>query len=645
MPDSPHRLAARKNQPATAQDATELSFFRRKLWTIFLGLTFHSSIIVLTTMLVLIIQAATSKPRKYINRGYFIGLMLAFGACFTTTILIYVKYSERKRRKRKLQGLSMRLAALNEPELALHPRNPIQRDGIERIHTVINSWQHGNPPDRQDLRSIIGPRVQQSAIAHLAGTTNNPPYSPQSPHSPRCPHSPHHPHHHHHHVPHSPPAAAPPDAIEMQPLPPSRPAPAIPTTAHDLQRFLDHELQRQEAVKRRIRNWLQGVAETSSHAHQHPQRRDALVPLPLLRHRTEMPTLMAVPPHRRKGSGESAKEGEKGKLGEGRRIPPDPERLREIEKEIEMYLGVPAPPMRLAHSDDSEPASESESSQEGEWIASGKEKRSQISRGSSSMRSEQEEPEDEDEEYEERELEEIDYSNLPPAIPRPGGRARAPVLSDPITVLHVGKPPAKSPLSTTPQRSPPKSPLPPKSRSPSPPIPPKTTIPPNSPTASNPLPSKPGLSRTLHPASKQPFNPPSAAAAASHATPHHTSEINDFAEKWLQGIRMSVDVVTHNSSTAFSSSASARSLRPPDEEENRGGDRDEVNTVIGIGNADRNDGEGEGEGEGDRGWKGKGKVVMRGGISSYLGVEEMGEGRCAVGWLKGLLLGGRGRGM
>ncbi|KAL9576095.1 MAG: hypothetical protein Q9203_007803, partial [Teloschistes exilis] len=339
---------------------------------------------------------------------------------------------------------------------------------------------------------------------------------------------------------------------------------------------------RQEAVKRRIRNWLQGVAETSSHAHQYPQRRDALVPLPLLRHRKEVPTLMAVPPHRRKGSGESAKEGEKGKGGEGRRIPPDPERLREIEKEIEMYLGVPAPPMRLAHSDDSEPASESESSQEGEWMASGKGKRSQISRGSSSMRSEYEQEEDEEDEYEEREVEEIDYANLPSAIPRPGGRARAPVLSDPITVLHVGKPPAaKSPLSTTPQHSPPKSPSPPKSRSPSPPIPPK------SPTASKPLPSRPGLPQTPYPASKHPSKHPHSSAATSHATPHHASEIDDFAEKWLQGIRMSVDVVTHNSSTA---SSSARSLSPP-EEEDRGGERDELNTVIGIGNTDRNDGE------------------------------------------------------
>lgn len=34
--------------------------------------------------------------------------------------------------------------------------------------------------------------------------------------------------------------------------------------------------------------------------------------------------------------------------------------------------------------------------------------------------------------------EKIDYGNLPPAIPRDGARSRKPMLSDPITVLHVG---------------------------------------------------------------------------------------------------------------------------------------------------------------------------------------------------------------
>ncbi len=32
----------------------------------------------------------------------------------------------------------------------------------------------------------------------------------------------------------------------------------------------------------------------------------------------------------------------------------------------------------------------------------------------------------------------IDYSTLPPAIPRLGARGRDPMLSDPITVVHVG---------------------------------------------------------------------------------------------------------------------------------------------------------------------------------------------------------------
>ncbi|KAI4202058.1 MAG: hypothetical protein LQ350_002847 [Teloschistes chrysophthalmus] len=639
MPDSPHRLAARKNQPNTGQQTTEVSFFRRNRWIIFLGLTFHSSVIVLTTMLVLIIQAATSKPPKYINRGYFIGLMLAFGACFTTTIMIYIKYSERRRQKRKPQSLGVKLAALNEPELALHPPYPVVRDDVERIHNVINSWQHGHPPDRQDLRSILGPRMQQSAIAHLAGTTNNPPHSPRSPHHPP----------YHHETPHSPPPATPnADAIELKPLPPSRPAPPVPTTARDLQRFLDHELQRQEAVKRRIRNWLQGVVDNSTHeGHQYPQRRDSLIPLPLLKHRTEVPRLLAVPPHRRKGSGESGKgkelkgaEGEE--VGKGRRITPDPKRLREIEKEIEMYLGVPAPPMRLAYYN-SESASESSQEKEVEGWSLRLDRRGEEDKasqaGSNSGRSEQEheheqEVEDEIEDEEADEENGIDYSKLPLPIPRPGARARAPVLSDPITVLHVGKPPtAKSPLSTTPLSSTTPLPSPPLPKTPvpsTPHLPPTPTKPPQSPTASRQLGSKPGLPPTPHPSSKK-----------GSAQANRNSEIDDFAEKWLESIRMSVDVTMASSSASTISETDANTvIGYTHTDEDRWGSR-ERDRSDGYGGGDGGDG-----GEGGRVGKGKSKVVMRGGVSSSFGKwgeDGMGGVRYTGAWLKSLVSGARGR--
>ncbi|KAL8690656.1 MAG: hypothetical protein Q9218_003950 [Villophora microphyllina] len=254
----------------------EVSFVRRNIWIILLGLAFHSSLIVLTTMLVLIIQAAISKPPKYINRGFFIGLMLSFGTCFMSMVLIYMKYSERKRSRHRTEGLGINLEALNEPEPALPQLNTAPRD-IDALRTVIRNWEHGAQPTQQDLRSMMVSRNQPSAVANVAGDNNN---IRANTHCRRV---------------------IVPDNegnIELQTLPsPHQPLPHIPDTAIELQRFLDHELQRQEAIKRRISNWLQGISTAQETAHL-PQRRDSLVPLPLLKHRqiqVEVPQLQAVP--------------------------------------------------------------------------------------------------------------------------------------------------------------------------------------------------------------------------------------------------------------------------------------------------------------------------------------------------------------
>ncbi|KAL8660133.1 MAG: hypothetical protein Q9202_006789 [Teloschistes flavicans] len=522
MADSPHLPGTRRNHPVTAEQMTEVSFVKRHLWTILLGLIFNMSLVILTTMLVLIIQAAISKPPKYINRGYFIGLMLAFGTCFMTIVLLYVKYSERTRQKHKPQGLGIKLVPMNEPELALPPSHPVPRDDIERIQALIDNWQHGHPPERHDLRSILALRHQPSAIAHVAGATNN-----NHPHLP-CPH------HHHHHAPHP---LSPTHAIELQPLPPAppqRPAPAIPATARDLQRFLDHELQRQEAIKRRIRNWLQGISTTHDSS-TYPPRRDSLVPLPLLKHRTEVPRLMDVPAHRRKGSGASAFSGglkaERTKADgmgrQGRRIPPDPVRLREIDQEIETYLGIPAPPLRFAHA---VPAASE--------CAFGEEQGPRIRAEGLGLRLHERQRDGFDirpghsvsfsigDGEEEEEEGRIDYNYLPPAIPRPGARARDPVPSDPITVVHVGRHPHHHhhhhPSALSDRR-----PLAP---------------------ASNAL--QRNSSITIRPVVASPLGRAQRSGDAGRGDGLHGGEeervveIDDFAEKWIEGIMRGVDVMT-----------------------------------------------------------------------------------------------------
>ncbi|KAL8643559.1 MAG: hypothetical protein Q9226_008281, partial [Calogaya cf. arnoldii] len=79
----------------------------------------------------------------------------------------------------------------------------------------------------------------------------------------------------------------------------------------------------------------------------------------------------------------------------------NPIRLAEIDQEIEDYLGFPAPTLYTA-----EAGKEIEATQE-------------LNKETDMVH-------------------EIDYEKLPPAIPRPGARGRKPMLSDPITVLHVG---------------------------------------------------------------------------------------------------------------------------------------------------------------------------------------------------------------
>ncbi|KAI4241596.1 MAG: hypothetical protein L6R42_011219 [Xanthoria sp. 1 TBL-2021] len=141
------------------------------------------------------------------------------------------------------------------------------------------------------------------------------------------------------------------------------------STAAALQRFLENELQRQEKVRRRVSTWLRGVPPTPP-----PIQSSAPTNPP--------PPIPSLPPRPPKHKAR------------------DPIRLAELDKEIEAYLGVPAPTLFVADA--------------------GKE------------------IDGETEKLDEDDDEEIDYGNLPPAIPRDGARSRKPMLSDPITVLHVG---------------------------------------------------------------------------------------------------------------------------------------------------------------------------------------------------------------
>ncbi|KAI4176415.1 MAG: hypothetical protein LQ343_001155 [Gyalolechia ehrenbergii] len=304
-------------------------------------------------MVVLIIAAAKSKPPKRIKPGYYTGLMLSFACGIASIILGYVKWNERKTSSPG-EGTCPGVNELNCAEfgLALSPLPP--RSPMDDTRAIVSNWEHSTPAARHHhLNTLMATRNPlPSASARIAGSSNRP--FPQPPFITDrsielASLSPYPRHHHQRHEP-------------------------ATDTALELQRFIDHELQRQELIKRRISAWLHGIVSPPVQEQQQQQEQQPPPPPP--------PSSQRRHHHRRRHRPPQS----------FTHIPSNPLRLADLTREIESYIGIPIPPLPLATAPDYGDAN-------------------------------------------------IDYSVLPPAIPRPGAKARDVVLSDPTTVVYVGPDP------------------------------------------------------------------------------------------------------------------------------------------------------------------------------------------------------------
>ncbi|KAI4172105.1 MAG: hypothetical protein LQ348_006822 [Seirophora lacunosa] len=165
-------------QPTTKNRGQRGSFLSRNFPFIALAALFHLSLIVATTMLVLIIASATSHPRKHIQPGYYIGVMLSFAAGLASIIAGYVKWQERKTHHPFTTGAA---AAAAPPHLSIHaaergfaPFALVPRSPIDDLQAVVNDWDPA--PQNHHLRALLASRNNPipSASARLAGSTNRP---------------------------------------------------------------------------------------------------------------------------------------------------------------------------------------------------------------------------------------------------------------------------------------------------------------------------------------------------------------------------------------------------------------------------------------------------------------------------------------
>ncbi|CAO1598344.1 hypothetical protein XANCAGTX0491_002113 [Xanthoria calcicola] len=299
-------------------------------------------------MLVLIITAATSNPRKRINPTYYLGIVLSVTAGVASVILIYVKYMDRQTSSlnKNLRPSTLSTHNVNNFELG-HRHAP-----ITTFRGAVSKWEEQDDQFHDPRRSIRVARIPlTTAAARIAGSNSDP------------------------------------SELEGTNMAAESTLHISPDRQHDststaaaLQRFLENELQRQENVKRSIIAWLRGVFPSPIPPSSKPSA-PRLTPPPV-------PSLLPRP------TKSNAR---------------DPIRLAELDKEIEAYLGYPAPTLLVAETGKG------------------------IDRETETL--------DEDDEGG------IDYETLPPAIPRDGASSRRTMLSDPITVLHVGHP-MESPRQT-----------------------------------------------------------------------------------------------------------------------------------------------------------------------------------------------------
>ncbi|KAI4185680.1 MAG: hypothetical protein LQ346_005850, partial [Caloplaca aetnensis] len=407
-----HGPAPQSKQQATVKSKkAQTSFLVRNLLFVGLAAVFHISLIAVTTLLVLIITAATATPRRRIQPGYWIGVILSFASGLASIIITYVKWNERKINLSTDENAQQPDAnnAASQAELGLTP-SAFPRSPVEDIRAVVSNWGPsaaalGAP---HHIRALLAHRNPlASASARIAGSNNRPQITNDQ-------------------------------GIEMQSLhpDPDRQHPAVNNTAIELQRFLDHELERQEAIRRRIGTWLKHIplaqqqipqpslASTSEEAtlartaERAPQQR------PHRQRRNQRPHLFVI-----------------GDDPDVTRIPANPARLAEIEAEIEAYLGHPPPPLPVPVV----MAPQHQHHREQQHYHQQQHHQHQLEH----QQQHQQEHHHQHPHHQQKEQERppsiengiengIDYAALPPAVPRPGATARDPVRSDPTTVVYVG---------------------------------------------------------------------------------------------------------------------------------------------------------------------------------------------------------------
>ncbi|KAL8896382.1 MAG: hypothetical protein Q9207_007730, partial [Kuettlingeria erythrocarpa] len=392
------------------------SFLVRNLLFVGLAALFHISLIAVTTLLVLIITAATATPRKPINPGIWIGVILSFASGLASIIVTYVKWNERKinlsitNSDDAQQTDANNNNTANQAELGLtpsaFPRSPMGED----IRAVVSNWGPSAPAlggAPYHIRALLAHgNPLPSASARIAGSNNRPRVTNEQ-------------------------------GIEMQSLhpdpDPERQHPAVNNTAIELQRFLDHELERQEAIRRRIGTWLMHIPLAQQQQEQPPSLASTTEESALAG-TTERAPRRPTNHHQRHHHHHRQRFFEAGDDPDVTRIPADPARLAEIEAEIEAYLGHPPPPLGLSVGVVMGPQQQREQREQRE------QQREQREHHHQQQQQPEERPPSVDSIDKPIEIDNtgIDYAGLPPAVPRPGAKARDPIRSDPTTVVYVG---------------------------------------------------------------------------------------------------------------------------------------------------------------------------------------------------------------
>ena len=418
---SEHQAAAPPMlRPTKKRQRSRPSFFDRNRSLIFFISTFHASLITLTTMLVMILTAVVSKPRKHIEPSYYIGLMLSASVAFASCIGIYVKWQERCRKSSSQFGEVSTDEAVHcgDPRFGI-PAFTGPGQEVDDLMAVVSNWGPTAAAGvaaqpRLGLRSMIAARQQPSATANL-GHQHNLQASTQL----------------------QIPVATNGQAIEMATFPSTRD-----------ERPIDEELvaaleERHRVTKRRVKHWLKDVDTTA------PQ---APPPIPPHSHGEQLTwTTVKSPPNTSSTvraqeslfSMNAPRPGAASPLPR-LRIQPSDESISAPSMQLSTNLSKSAAtklpsPVRILPSESSDshtPRLPFEEPDPYPAVLSAHDLQVQ-KYGTPTHPAELPSPE-------------IDYSSLPPPIPRPGAKARDPVLSDPVTVVHVGTEPAAPPVPDLP---------------------------------------------------------------------------------------------------------------------------------------------------------------------------------------------------